>query len=40
LIRRNPGSAQIAVPRAKHFFEGQEDELVKIVADFLDKSLK
>ena len=27
------------VPGAKHFFEGREDELVKIVAGFLDRTL-
>jgi pimeloyl-ACP methyl ester carboxylesterase len=38
-IRLNPGSAQVIVPDAKHFFEDREDELVKIVADFLDKTI-
>jgi alpha-beta hydrolase superfamily lysophospholipase len=38
-LRKVPGSAQIMVPGAKHFFEGREDELVKIVTGFLDKSL-
>jgi alpha-beta hydrolase superfamily lysophospholipase len=37
-IRLNPGSAQVMVPGAKHFFEGREDELVKIIAAFLDKT--
>jgi len=37
-LKGRPGSGQIMVPRAKHFFEGQEDELVKIVAGFLDRS--
>jgi hypothetical protein len=27
------------VPGATHFFERREDELVNIVADFLDRSL-
>jgi len=38
-ILANPGSAQVVVPGATHFFERQEDELVKIVADFLDRNL-
>lgn len=37
-LRDHPGSAQVMVPGAKHFFEGREDELVKIVAGFLDKT--
>ena len=36
----NPGSAQVIVPDAKHFFEDREDELVKIIAGFLDRTLK
>jgi alpha/beta superfamily hydrolase len=39
-IRLNPGSAQVIVPGARHFFERREDELVKIVASFLDATLK
>ncbi|HEX5093260.1 MAG TPA: DUF3530 family protein [Burkholderiales bacterium] len=38
-IGKVPGSAQVAVPGAQHFFEGQEDELVKIVVAFLDRTL-
>jgi len=38
-IEKVPGSEQIAVPGAQHFFEGQEDELVKIVVAFLDRTL-
>jgi len=37
-ILLNPGSAQVVVKDAKHFFEGREDELVRIVAAFLDKT--
>jgi pimeloyl-ACP methyl ester carboxylesterase len=37
-LRKVPGSGQVMVPGAKHFFEGREDELVKIVARFLDQS--
>jgi alpha-beta hydrolase superfamily lysophospholipase len=39
-LRDHPGSAQIMVPGAKHFFEGREEELIKIVVGFLDKTLK
>jgi len=35
-IRTNPRSAQIIVPRATHFFEGQEEELLKAIAVFLN----
>ncbi len=37
-IRKNPASAQIVVPKATHFFEGREEELLKHVAGFLDKA--
>jgi alpha-beta hydrolase superfamily lysophospholipase len=37
-IEKVPGSAQVAVPGAQHFFEGHEDALVRIVVDFLDRS--
>ena len=33
-----PGSAQVEVPGAKHFFEDKEEELLKIVVPFLDKT--
>jgi pimeloyl-ACP methyl ester carboxylesterase len=36
-ILLNPGSGQIMVPDAKHFFEGREDELTGIVVKFLDR---
>jgi alpha-beta hydrolase superfamily lysophospholipase len=39
-LRDHPGSGQVMVPGAKHFFEGREDELVKIVAGFLDRTFK
>lgn len=35
-IRAAPGSRQVMVPGAKHFFEGQEEELLRIVVAFLD----
>ncbi len=39
-ILKNPGSAQIVVPGAEHFFEGKEDVLTKIIVDFLDRSFR
>jgi pimeloyl-ACP methyl ester carboxylesterase len=39
LIRAIPGSAQVEVPAADHFFEGHEDALVKEVRAFLDARL-
>lgn len=35
-INKVPGSQQVIVPDAEHFFEGREDELVKVVVEFLD----
>jgi pimeloyl-ACP methyl ester carboxylesterase len=35
-IEKVPGSEQVIVPDAQHFFEGREDELVKVVVDFLN----
>ena len=35
-IARVKGSRQVVVPGARHFFEGREAELTKIVVDFLD----
>jgi pimeloyl-ACP methyl ester carboxylesterase len=35
-IDRVPGSKQVIVPKATHFFEGQEEELLKLIAGFLD----
>jgi pimeloyl-ACP methyl ester carboxylesterase len=39
-LREHPGSGQVMVPGAKHFFEGKEDELLRIVTAFLDKTFK
>jgi alpha/beta superfamily hydrolase len=36
-ILANPGSGQIMVPEATHFFENREDELVRIIVAFLDR---
>ena len=35
-IGKNPRSAQIIVPKATHFFEGQEEELLRHIVGFLD----
>jgi alpha-beta hydrolase superfamily lysophospholipase len=39
-LREHPGSGQVMVPGAKHFFEGHEEELLRIVTAFLDKAFK
>ena len=36
-IDKVPGSRQVVIPDALHFFEGKEDELVKVVVSFLDE---
>ncbi|MGH8679071.1 MAG: alpha/beta hydrolase [Burkholderiales bacterium] len=36
-IEKVPGSDQIVLQDAPHFFEGKEDELVKVIVDFLDQ---
>ena len=36
-IDKVPGSEQVVVPNALHFFEGREDELVGIITGFLDR---
>ncbi len=38
-ISKNPKSAQIIVPKATHFFEGQEEELLKHLVGFLDGAM-
>ncbi|MGH8765795.1 MAG: DUF3530 family protein [Burkholderiales bacterium] len=38
-LKQHPGSGQVMVSGAKHFFEGHEDELLKIVGSFLGRSL-
>jgi pimeloyl-ACP methyl ester carboxylesterase len=35
-IMKVPGSDQVIVPDAQHFFEGREEELVKVLVEFLD----
>ena len=39
-IKKIKGSAQIMASEADHFFNGQDDTLVKYVKSFLDRSLK
>jgi pimeloyl-ACP methyl ester carboxylesterase len=39
-LSKDPRSGQVMVPGATHFFEGREEELVKIVAGFLDRTLE
>jgi alpha-beta hydrolase superfamily lysophospholipase len=39
-ILANPGSAQIVVPGAHHFFEGREEELLKLIVAFLDRAFQ
>lgn len=38
-LEGDAGSAQIVAPGADHFFTGRDDELVKIVKDYLDKTI-
>ena len=38
-ILKMPGSAQVVVPEAEHFFEGKEDVLVETIKAFLDRVL-
>jgi pimeloyl-ACP methyl ester carboxylesterase len=35
-ILKVPGSEQVIVPDAQHFFEGREEDLIKVLVDFLD----
>jgi pimeloyl-ACP methyl ester carboxylesterase len=39
-IAKVPGSAQVVVPKAQHFFEGQEDDLIGVVDRFLRSALR
>ena len=39
-ILANPASAQVMVPNATHFFERREEELLKILTGFLDRTLR
>jgi pimeloyl-ACP methyl ester carboxylesterase len=35
-LRQHPGSAQVIVPKATHFFEAQEETLIRHITAFLD----
>ena len=35
-IMKVPGSRQVVIKDAPHFFEGKEDELTQVIVDFLD----
>jgi alpha/beta superfamily hydrolase len=37
-IARVPGSEQMMVPGALHFFEGQREELTRVIVRFLDRA--
>ena len=39
-LRPDPRSGQVIVPEATHFFEGREEELVRIIASFLNTTFK
>lgn len=39
-IDKVPGSGQVIVPKATHFFEGQEEDLLKVIKAFLDRTFR
>jgi alpha/beta superfamily hydrolase len=39
-IEKNPKSAQVIVPDAKHFFEDREEQLAAEVVRFLDRAFR
>jgi len=39
-IAKVPGSEQVVIPGAEHFYEYREDDLVKVIVPFLDRSLQ
>jgi pimeloyl-ACP methyl ester carboxylesterase len=39
-IAKVPGSAQVVVPGARHFFEGREEQLIDVVDRFLRRSFR
>ena len=39
-IEKVPGSGQVIVPRATHFFEGQEEELIGVIKLFIDRTFR
>lgn len=38
-IARVPGSSQVVVPGARHFFEGRHEELTRVITGFLGRAL-
>ena len=38
-IEKIPGSQQLVIADAEHFFEGKQDELTRIIVAFLDRVL-
>lgn len=38
-LEKVPGSAQVVVPGATHFFERREEDLIRVVTGFLDRTL-
>ena len=38
-ILRMPKSEQVVIPGAAHFFEGQREELTRVIVAFLDRAL-
>ncbi|MEO8144837.1 MAG: DUF3530 family protein [Betaproteobacteria bacterium] len=39
-LRADPRSGQVIVPEATHFFEGREEELVRIISKFLNATFR
>jgi pimeloyl-ACP methyl ester carboxylesterase len=39
-IDKVPGSGQVVVPKATHFFERQEEELIRVVTGFLERTFR
>ncbi len=37
---KDPGSYQVVVPKATHFFEGQEEDLLKVIDTFLRRTFR
>jgi pimeloyl-ACP methyl ester carboxylesterase len=39
-LATHPGSYQVVVPKATHFFEGQEEELIQVIKQFIDRTFQ
>jgi len=39
-IQKIPGSQQVVIADAQHFFEGKQDELTQVIVTFLDRALE